>query len=273
MLFGSRARLVKKRCYATKLNLAFSGLLLLAISLTFAFSKPPKSTGFKPKVADTPKIQVALLLDVSNSMDGLIDQAKTQLWNIVSVLGRAECSRGLPKIEIALYEYGRTQNDAARGYVKQIMPFNSNLDSLSKMLFNLTTAGGEEYCAQVIYSSVQELAWDANPLTYKVLFIAGNESFRQGPLSWTKACEAASAKGVIVNTIFCGSRQDGISYFWNLGAECGNGNFTNINSNAHVEEIPTPYDSALFTLNSKTEWNHDRVWSQRQLCHRRSCGY
>ncbi len=32
------------------------------------------------------KIQVALLLDTSNSMDGLIDQAKSRLWNIVNTL-------------------------------------------------------------------------------------------------------------------------------------------------------------------------------------------
>jgi len=31
---------------------------------------------------DTKNIQVALLLDTSNSMDGLIDQAKAQLWEI-----------------------------------------------------------------------------------------------------------------------------------------------------------------------------------------------
>ena len=36
-----------------------------------------------------------------------------------------------------------------------------------------------------------------------------------------------------------------------LGAECGNGSFTNINSDAKVEEIPTPYDSVLFSLNTK----------------------
>ena len=31
-------------------------------------------------------IKVALLLDTSNSMDGLIDQAKAQLWDVVNEL-------------------------------------------------------------------------------------------------------------------------------------------------------------------------------------------
>ena len=30
------------------------------------------------------KVQIALLLDTSNSMDGLIDQAKTQLWKVIN---------------------------------------------------------------------------------------------------------------------------------------------------------------------------------------------
>jgi len=36
------------------------------------------------------KIKVALLLDTSNSMDGLIEQAKSQLWKIVGALANVE---------------------------------------------------------------------------------------------------------------------------------------------------------------------------------------
>jgi len=35
---------------------------------------------------DDALIQMAILLDTSNSMDGLIDQAKSQLWKIVNEL-------------------------------------------------------------------------------------------------------------------------------------------------------------------------------------------
>ena len=82
----------------------------------------------------SPKIQVAILLDVSGSMDGLIEQAKAQLWNMVSVMGKAQCNNQTPQIEIALYEYGRTTNDKAAGYVKQISGFTTDLDMLSKNL-------------------------------------------------------------------------------------------------------------------------------------------
>ncbi len=205
----------------------------------------PASYNFKPK------IQVAVLLDVSNSMDGLIEQAKAQLWNMVSVLGKARYGELTPEIEIALYEYGRTTNNEKLGYVKQINSFTSDLDDVSENLFGLKTDGGEEYCGHVIYNSLTELEWDSAMANYKVIFIAGNEDFLQGNVAYTKACKEAKNKGVIVNTIYCGDRMQGLSEHWNIGAECGNGSYTNINPDAELEDIPTPYDSTLFALNEQ----------------------
>ncbi|MEO7695078.1 MAG: hypothetical protein ABIS36_14065, partial [Chryseolinea sp.] len=45
-------------------------------------------------------ILIALLLDTSNSMDGLIDQAKSQLWKIVNELSKAQCDdSSRPKVK------------------------------------------------------------------------------------------------------------------------------------------------------------------------------
>lgn len=198
-----------------------------------------------------PKIQVAVLLDVSNSMDGLIDQAKAQLWNMVSVLGKAQCDGKSPTIEIALYEYGRSNNNITEGYVKQINAFSTDLDQVSKNLFSLSTRGGDEYCGHVMFTSLNDLQWDADTNNYKVIFIAGNESFLQGNIHYTSACLIAKQKKVTVNTIFCGDKNEGIKLNWNLGAECGNGSYTNINTDAKIKDIPTPYDSAIFVLNDK----------------------
>ncbi|HEU5166008.1 MAG TPA: hypothetical protein VFU29_10740, partial [Chitinophagaceae bacterium] len=137
------------------------------------------------------------------------------------------------------------------GYVKQIAPFTSDLDDLSQRLFQLTTNGGQEYCGYVIHTSLNELNWDTASSNYKVIFISGNEDFLQGNISYTLACTEAKKKGVIVNTIYCGDRVQGIKEHWNLLGECGNGSFTNINSDAKPVDIPTPYDSTLITLNNK----------------------
>jgi len=184
-------------------------------------------------------------------MNGLIEQAKTQLWDLVSTMGKAQCNGQTPQIEIALYEYGSPRNDAKKGYVKQISGFTTDLDALSGKLFALTTDGGDEYCGYAIHNSLDELAWDTSSASYKVIFIAGNEDFLQGPVKYTESCDAAKKKGVIVNTIYCGNRSDGIRLHWDLGGECGNGSYTFINHNATEQDIPTPYDSTLIVLNTK----------------------
>ena len=162
-----------------KKSFAFTLALALITLSSFSIFKVNKNLTGSPK-ASTPKIQVAILLDVSNSMDGLIDQAKAQLWNMVNTLGKSKCNGLSPKIEISLYEYGRTTNDKKNGYVKQLLGFSSNLDTLSEILFSLKTNGGDEYCGHVIMNSLNELDWDNSTSSYKTIFIAGNEDFLQG---------------------------------------------------------------------------------------------
>jgi hypothetical protein len=224
--------------------------MVLAVAL---FSFIPNSSIPIRTVTKTvaPKIQAAILLDVSNSMDGLIDQAKNQLWNMVNVLSKVTCEGTTPSIEIALYEYGKDSNDPNDGYIKQITAFTNNLDSLFKKLISLATLGGQEYCGHVMFNSLTQLNWENGVNNYKVIFIAGNESFLQGSVSYTKACDEARKKGVIVNTIYCGGRADGIKEHWDLGAECGSGSFTNIDQDAKPLSIPTPYDSMIITLKRK----------------------
>ena len=195
------------------------------------------------------KIQVALLLDVSNSMDGLIDQAKAQLWNMVNLMGAGVCNGKPVSFEVALYEYGRPANGENNGFIRQLHPFTTKLDEISSTLFSLQTNGGSEYCPEVIIQSVRQLSWDKTPNTYRTVFIAGNESFRQGKIAWTEACTAAQEKDVVVNTIYCGPKAQGIREYWNLGGECGNGSFTAINADLDPVEIPTPYDTLLFSKN------------------------
>ena len=207
--------------------------------------QPPQTN----QSSSSQKIQVAILLDVSNSMDGLIDQAKAQLWNMVNTMGKATCNGAAPKIEIALYEYGRETNNAKEGFVKQLSGFSTDLDKLSNILFSLKTNGGDEYCGQVIYTSLNQLTWDNTPGNYKVIFIAGNEDFLQGNLNYKKACDLAKEKGVIVNTVYCGDRMQGLSEHWNVNDECGGGSFTNINQDAKIDEIATPYDDVILSLN------------------------
>ena len=149
-------------------------ITLLFISHIIASPKPPKDKSQS-------KIQVALLLDTSGSMNGLIEQAKGQLWKIVNELATSTKDGHRPQIEIALYQYGNNGISPAKGHIEQISPLTSDLDIISEKLFRLTTDGGEEYCGKVIQTSLDELKWSKKDEDLKMIFIAGNESFAQGP--------------------------------------------------------------------------------------------
>ncbi len=196
-------------------------------------------------------IQLAILLDTSNSMDGLIDQAKTQLWKIVNEMSRSKCNGKKTNLSVALYEYGNDGLSSMEGYVRLITPFTNDLDKISEELFNLKTNGGSEYCGTVISEALRDLKWNKDDNNYKVIFIAGNEPFDQGEKDYKDACKSACNEGIIVNTIFCGNYNEGVQTFWKNGADLANGKYLNIDSDCHIAHIPTPYDDRLVELGQK----------------------
>jgi hypothetical protein len=196
-------------------------------------------------------IQLAILLDTSNSMDGLIEQAKIQLWKIVNEMSRSKCDGRKTNLSVALYEYGNDGLSSMEGYVRLITPFTNDLDKISEELFNLKTNGGSEYCGTVISEALRDLRWNKDDNNYKVIFIAGNEPFNQGGQDYKEACKTACKKGVIVNTIFCGNYDEGVQTFWKDGADIACGKYLNIDSDCHIVHIPTPYDDRLLELGQK----------------------
>ena len=197
-------------------------------------------------------IMLALLLDTSNSMDGLIDQAKSQLWKIVNEVAAAKSGDGTqPNIKIALYEYGNNELSPNEGFIRLVSALTEDLDVISEKLFSLSTNGGNEFCGQVIKTSLNQLAWSASNADLKMIFIAGNEPFTQGGVSYELASGAAKEKGVVVNTIYCGDFNDGMSLDWRRGAELTGGTFMSIEQNSRTVYVPTPYDGQIAAWNDK----------------------
>ncbi|MEX0315370.1 MAG: VWA domain-containing protein [Allomuricauda sp.] len=197
-------------------------------------------------------VKIALLLDTSNSMDGLINQAKAQLWDIVNEFTHAKCGNATrPLLQIALYEYGNDNLSSREGYIRQVIGFSNDLDEISEKLFSLTTNGGEEYCGEVIHTSLKQLDWGKNPDDLKMIFIAGNEPFTQGKLNYQDAAHNAKEKDVIVNTIFCGNYNQGVSTKWKNGAAMTGGEYMAIDHNRQVVHIDTPYDDIIIRLNGQ----------------------
>lgn len=224
------------------------GKMKLTVSLiVLIFSLLPLSLN-NSFANEKPKVQLAILLDTSNSMDGLIDQAKTQLWKIVNELALSKKNGQSIELNVALYEYGNDGLKSSDGYVRMITNFTTDLDLISDELFKLKTFGGEEFCGTVIDSAIQVLNWSTNNEDLKLIFIAGNEEFTQGHVDYKKSCKEAISKGVIVNTIFCGDYNEGVQTFWKDGADLADGNYINIDQNQQIAFIEAPQDEELNKL-------------------------
>ena len=142
-------------------------------------------------------------------MDGLLNQAKSRLWEIVNESGALRYHGEIPSLEIAMYDYGNSgiQNSL---FVRKQLEFTSDLDLVSQKLFALKTSGGEEYCGAVISDALNKLQWSSDPRDLKMIYIAGNEPFNQGPMNYQEVCAIAKKKEVLVNTIYCGDHLQGI---------------------------------------------------------------
>ena len=240
---------MKKTLSKRLMDAAFAGALLM-----FALSTAQAA---KPAGEERPIVQIAILLDTSGSMEGLIEQAKGQLWKIVNEFINARQNGRVPEVQVALFEYGKSTLPAEEGYIRMIQPLSNDLDKISEELFALKTNGGDEYCGWVIREAVNRLTWSTSSDVYRAIFIAGNEPFTQGRVKYSVSCKAAVAKGIIVNTIHCGGSADGIATKWQDGALLADGKFMNIDQNQAVVHFEAPQDAEILRLS--TELNNTYV--------------
>jgi von Willebrand factor type A domain-containing protein len=227
---------------------AHVALVVLSIGL-YRWAKHAQAAGAALALAQTQtgegKIQVALLLDTSDSMSGLIDQARSQLWKVVTRLDAARRAGKRARLEIALYEYGNPGRSTERaGWIRQVAPFSADLDRVSEALFSLHTNGGAEYVGQVVRDATSQLQWSSDARDLKLVFVAGNESFTQGPVPPAQAIAQARKKGIVVNVILCG----GDDPTWREGARLAGTDFLVIDQNQAVVHLAAPQDDEIARL-------------------------
>lgn len=232
---------------------AFATTLAL-YSIFFRPSTPPVAPPVTPPLEvseldpleETPVVQIALLLDTSSSMDGLVDQARQQMWEVVADLQTDENDQ--PRaVSVALYQYGNSNLPSEAQYIEQLSPLTTDLDQVTVKLHGLATRGGKEYAPTAIARAVEELDWSDDDGTLRCIIVAGNESFHQGPTTMGTALDAAANRGIRVLPVFCApgrSPQVGHSS-WQEAAKIAGTTLETINSDQQVVESLSPYDQEI----------------------------
>jgi hypothetical protein len=203
-------------------------------------------------------VDVVLCLDTSNSMDGLIDSAKRKLWAIVNDLAKIDPA---PTLRVGLYSYGNDFYDAKAGWVRKELDLTTDLDEVYKKLFALTTKGGTELVARVSRDALAGLKWSDEKDALKIVFVCGNEPADQDrEVSLGSVASDAKAKGVLINTIYCGSPSHPEAIGWKDFAALAGGKYAYIDQDKARTEaaIKSPFDDEIIKLG--TEINKTYCW-------------
>lgn len=191
-------------------------------------------------------VQIALILDTSSSMDGLVEQARTQLWEMVSEM-QLDADGRERTVAVSLYQYGNDRLEKSDGFMENMTPLTSDLDLVTVKLYSLRTSGGKEYAPMAVKRAVEELEWNSDDSVDKLIVIAGNEVFDQGPVSPADAFKSASDNDIAVLPIFCANRgasQPALSS-WKDAATLAGTDFESIDPDQEIAKLDSPYDAAI----------------------------
>lgn len=248
---------------------------LLATSLSVSAAGPT-----------APTADVAILLDTSGSMQGLINQVRDGLWQTLNNLGTIKRDGKTAKLRLALYEYGSGSVSAEAQHLQMLSPLTADHTKIAEKLFATKATGSLEFSGTAISRATTDLSWTTDHLDFRSIVIAGNETIHQGLVKPIEAAQAALGNDIIVNSIFAGPQtiqtgggfgggfgcrgffcpnppvptpaptpeitKNPIFTEWEQLASAGNGETINIDHNNSIPYIESPFDARIVEITVET---------------------
>lgn len=200
-------------------------------------------------------VDLAICLDTSGSMQGLINQARARIWAIVNDLALAKPT---PRLRVALIAYGGAAYDSNAGWVQVQTKFTEDLDLVSQKLFALNAKGSTEYVGRALQTALS-FQWQTDPDALKLIVVAGNESADQDKeVPYRVMCRKSIERSIMVNAIYCGPEGDQIAPGWRDIARLSDGQFASIDQNRAAATVASPFDDRLSALSASL--NTTYVW-------------
>src|SRR4051812_24642409 len=219
--------------------LALAGLLLPAVSAEKAA---------KPRAA-RPKVEVVFCLDTTGSMSGLIDGAKAKIWAICNQIAGGKPT---PDLKVGLVAY----RDRGDDYITKVFDLSSDLDAIHAQIKKFTANGGgdtPESVNQALDDAVNKIKWSTDKKSLRIIFLVGDAPPHMDypdDVKYPLSCKKAVEKGIIVNTIQCGTDPECTKYWKDIAAK-SEGSFVAIPQSGGVVAVATPFDVRLAELNTE----------------------
>jgi uncharacterized protein YegL len=237
---------MKTNILVTGIVLATVGTVLLYPTIRSDAAGTGGTTVVTPPPRAAKRVEVVFVLDTTGSMGGLIEAAKEKIWSIASTLAQAQQA---PQISMGLVAY----RDRGDEYVTQVIDLNQDLDSMYAKLLGLAAGGGgdgPEAVNEGLEAAIERVSWSQDSDVYKVVFLVGDAPPHmdyQDDVKYPQVVAAATARGIVVNTVQCGSMSETVAP-WRHIASLGRGRYFTVEQAGSAVAIATPYDSEIARL-------------------------
>lgn len=193
--------------------------------------------------AARPIVEVVFVLDTTSSMSGLIQAAKDNIWSIARTMASAQPQ---PQIRIGLVAF----RDRGDSYVTQVVDLSDDLDAMYAKLMDFAPDGGgdgPEAVNEALYAAVHQVHWSQDPAAYQVIFLVGDAPPHMDypdDVKYPQTLSAATAKGIVVNTIQAG--QDASTREqWQQIAALSQGASFQVEQSGNAVAVATPFDAEM----------------------------
>ncbi|MCB9669817.1 MAG: VWA domain-containing protein [Alphaproteobacteria bacterium] len=215
---------------------------------------PPVAPPMAPPAerGDRPVVDMVFVVDTTGSMGGLLEGAKATIWQILDTVVSQE-PRPLVRVGFVAY---RDRGDA---YVTRTFAPTDDLDAAHAFLTGLQPDGGgdtPESMAAGMQEALDGFQWSGGDRAFRTLFVvadAPDHPYRDQVSARTLA-ERAAQRGIVVNTVLCGTEASARSDLAAL-ARIGGGAFAAVEQSGGAVAMETPYDERLDVLERRLAEN------------------
>lgn len=222
-----------------------------AVAPPTAVEEPGSIRTPEPFLSDRPRVEVVFCLDTTASMGSLLQGAKQKIW---AVSNQVLTGRPTPELRIGLVAYrdrGRVEE-----YVTRAIELSEDLDAIGSHLKGLTAGGGgdrPESVNQALDEALNNMKWTNKSDALRIIFLVGDAAPHmdyKDDVKYPETCKKASERGVIVNTIQCGTDAECRKH-WQEVAKLAGGRYVQIAQTGGVVVTTTPFDDRLVEINKE----------------------
>lgn len=233
-------------------TMRFLSVLVLTATMGLAGNRSVASEDKAKEAAKEakPQVEVVFCLDTTGSMVGLLEGAKSKIF---SIYNQIISGKPAPALKVGLIAY-RDRGDA---YVTKVLDLTDDLDAVFGELKGFRADGGgdqPEAVNEALHAAVHKIKWSESNKTLKIIFLVGDAAPHmdyEDDVKYPETCKEACKKGIIINSIQCGSDPDCAKH-WKEICTKAEGTYAQIAQDGGVQvAVATPFDEELAKLNQE----------------------